>query len=160
MKKLMTALVMLAAMASLTAQAKAQYAMVSVVAPAQIPTAQEHLDGLRLDIIYGECLSMNGLDVGLMGRTRERFNGLQIAGCGIVGTDAAGLQIGLANFADTGLYGMQLGLWNDVEGEANGFQLGLVNQAGTLNGLQIGLLNFVAEPAQTWYCLPILNFGW
>jgi len=159
MKKLMTALVMLVAMASLTAQAN-QYAMISVVAPAQIPTAQEHLDGVRLDLIYGECLSMNGLDVGVFGRTRERFNGLQVAGCSIVGTDAAGHQIGLANFVDTGFYGAQFGLWNDVDGVVDGFQLGIVNQAGTLNGLQIGLLNFIDQPSPTWYCLPIVNFGW
>ncbi len=159
MKKLLMIVMMIAAMASFKASA-GQYAMLSVFAPGQIPIAQEHLNGVRLSVIYGDCLSMNGLDVGLVGRTRARFNGLQVAGCNVVGTDVAGLQLGLLNFVDTGFYGAQFGLWNDVTGPVAGFQLGLVNFAGELDGLQIGLLNFIDEPNPTCYCLPIVNFGW
>lgn len=159
MKKLLTIVLILAAMASLKVDAN-QYAMLSVFAPGQIPMAQEHLDGVRLNIIYGECMSMNGFDVGLIGRTRERFNGFQLAACSSVGTDAAGFQLGLFNLVEQDYAGFQLSLWNYVGGTCDGFQLGLVNWAGRLNGLQIGLLNFVDNPDPTWFCLPIVNFGW
>lgn len=173
MKKTLMAMVMFAALASLTAGA-GQYAMVSAVSPAQIPMAQEHLDGVRFNIFYGECMSVNGLDVGFMGRTRESFNGLQVAACSLVGTEAAGCQLGVVNFVNAGFDGFQCGLINLVDADCAGFQLGVwnagqdvagfqlgvVNRAGRLSGLQVGLLNFIDEPQQTVRCLPILNFGW
>lgn len=158
MKKLLM-MIMIAAIASLNANA-GHYAMVSAFAPGQIPIADEQVNGVRINLIYGDCMSVNGLDVGLIGRTRARFNGLQIAGCSVVGTDMAGCQLGLLNFVDTGFSGFQFSLWNDVGGTARGLQIGLVNFANDLKGAQIGLLNLINEPNPTVKCLPILNFGW
>lgn len=159
MKKLLMMAVTVAALASLKANA-GHYAMVSAFAPGQIPIADEQVNGVRINLIYGDCMSVNGLDLGLVGRTRSRFNGLQVAGCSVVGTDMAGCQLGLLNFVDTGFSGFQFSLWNDVGGTASGLQLGLFNFADKLRGAQIGLLNFVAEPNPTFKCLPVLNFGW
>ena len=77
MKKLLTALMLLAAATTLNA-ATDGYIMLSVFSPGQIPIATTSLDGVRLNIIYGECQNINGLDVGLVGRVRENANGLQI----------------------------------------------------------------------------------
>lgn len=159
MKKLLTALMVLAAAATLKADTQG-YVMLSVFAPGQIPIAMTTLDGVRGSLIYGECQSLNGLDLGLVGRVRERANGLQINACSSVGTDAAGAQLGLINLVEADFSGFQLGLWNDVGGVTKGFQLGIVNCAGHLAGGQLGLLNFIDDPAQKHRCLPIINWGW
>ena len=159
MKKLLTALMILAAAMSLKASTDG-YVMLSVFSPGQIPIATTSLDGVRLSLIYGECQNLNGVDVGLVGRVRENMNGLQVAAASSVGTDVAGAQLGLLNFVEADYSGFQLGLWNDVGGAVAGFQLGLVNFAGQLKGLQVGLLSVIEEPHPADKCLPIVNFGW
>lgn len=159
MKKLLTALMILAAAASLKAGTDG-YVMLSVFSPGQIPIAATSLNGVRLNLVYGECQNLNGLDAGLVGRVRENVNGLQVAAVSAVGTDAAGVQLGLVNAVEADFAGFQLALWNDVGATAKGFQLGLVNWANALEGLQVGLLNIIDEPQQTCRCLPIVNFGW
>lgn len=152
MKKLLTAMMMIAALASLRVNAN-QYAMVSVFTPGQIPQAQEHLDGVRLNLIYGDCMSINGLDVGFMGRTRERFNGLQLAACNLVGTDARGCQLALLSFVNTGFQGFQFApVWNSVKGPAYGFQLGGCNTAASGAGFQLGLVNLVDDAYAGFQC--------
>ena len=159
MKKLLTALMILAAAATLKASTEG-YVMLSVFSPGQIPIAATSLNGVRLNALYGECQNLNGIDVGVFGRVRENVNGLQVSAVSSVGTDVVGAQLGLVNVVEADFVGFQLALWNDVGATAKGFQLGLVNRANMLEGLQIGLLNFIDEPQQTYRCLPIVNLGW
>ena len=103
---------------------------------------------------------MAGGKIERFGRVRENVNGLQVSAVSSVGTDVVGAQLGLVNVVEADFVGFQLALWNDVGATAKGFQLGLVNRANMLEGLQIGLLNFIDEPQQTYRCLPIVNLGW
>lgn len=159
MKKLLTALMILAAAATLKASTEG-YVMLSVFSPGQIPIAATSLNGVRLNALYGECQNLNGVDVGVFGRVRENVNGLQVSAVSSVGTDVVGAQLGIVNVVEADFVGFQLALWNDVGATAKGFQLGLVNRANMLEGLQIGLLNFIDEPQQTCRRLPIVNLGW
>lgn len=159
MKKLLTALMILAAAATLKAGTDG-YVMLSVFSPGQIPIAATSLDGVRLNLLYGECQNLNGLDVGVVGRVRENVNGLQVGAVNAVGADVAGVQLGLVNLVEADFAGFQCALWNEVGAAATGFQLGLVNRATVLEGLQVGLVNFIGEPQTTCGCLPIVNFGW
>ena len=54
MKKLLTALMILAAAATLKASTEG-YVMLSVFSPGQIPIAATSLNGVRLNALYGEC---------------------------------------------------------------------------------------------------------
>lgn len=144
MKKLLTALMILAAAASLQANTDG-YVMLSVFHPGQIPIATTSLDGLRINLIYGECQNINGFDFGIAGRVRERMNGFQLSGCNLIGTDANGAQMAFANYCESDFAGFQMGLWNCVGGEGKGFQLGAWNDAEKFTGFQMGLVNLASE---------------
>ena len=85
--------------------------MISVVDPVQIPQYTWDVMGLRINLIYGSCHTMTGLDIGLV-NSCERLRGLQI---GIVNTVdlMKGLQIGVVNHANRAV-GVQIGLINII----------------------------------------------
>lgn len=173
MKKLMMALMMLVAAGAAKADWQCYYAMLSVFSPGQIPVATSSINGVRANAIYGECQNINGLDLGVVGRVRERAAGLQVNAWSAVGTDAMGAQLGLVNTVEGEFAGFQAALWNDVAGNAAGFQLGacntataisglqlgLVNYAAGLDGVQVGLLNLIGEYDGWRGCLPLVNFS-
>ena len=171
MKKLICALFL--SVSALTLQASVDgYFMLSLFSPGQLPVPMTHLYGGRITAFYGECQELFGLDVGGVGRVRERMYGAQIGLGHIVGTDGAGLQAGLVEFAESDFYGLQIGLWNDIAGHAGGCQLGLYNQAlhisgvqvglvnvaDTMSGVQLGLLNVARQ--HDWGVLPFLTVRW
>ena len=141
----------------------------------ELPAQDWDVALFRLNLFVGRHRDVYGLDVGAIGNeTTGEFVGVQAAGlynrvgwsegafqfAGILNRSAgdfAGLQAAVAaNVADgtmTGfqcslfnraarLNGLQIGLFNFVEA-GSGFQCGLFNRAARLNGLQIGLFNFV-----------------
>lgn len=176
----MKKLVLLAMFALAAAQSRAStdgYFMFSVFAPGQLPSYMTDVKGMRLSLIYGDCQTLTGLDVGLAGRVRERMYGAQVAIYNRVGTDANGLQIALWNRIDSDFKGLEIGAANMVEGHTGGVALGLVNASETVSGVQIGLVN-IAEVVkgvqiglvnristqtcgdwQVWFT-PIFNAGW
>ncbi len=169
MKKLIAALSILCA--ACVAQAHTDYyIMFAVFSPGQIPVAKSSIDGVCLNLFYGEVQNVNGLDFGLgCGRVRERMNGLQVNGGNVVGSAMVGAQLGLVNLVDTDMAGFQCSLWNDVSAYGDGFQLGICNTAGdfgglqlglvnwadSMKGVQIGLLNFIDD--ERLFCFPFVN---
>ena len=141
MKKVLMALMVFAAAASLKANTEG-YVMLSVFHPGQIPIATTSLDGVRINLIYGECQNLNGFDFGIAGRVRERMNGFQLAGCNLIGTDANGAQFAFANYIESDFAGFQLGLWNCIGGMGTGFQLGVWNEAAKFSGFEMGIVNW------------------
>lgn len=170
MKKVLMALMVFAAAASLKANTEG-YVMLSVFHPGQIPIATTSLDGVRINLIYGECQNLNGFDFGIAGRVRERMNGFQLAGCNLIGTDANGAQFAFANYIESDFAGFQLGLWNCIGGMGTGFQLGvwneaakfsgfemgIVNWSGTVNGFQLGIVNRVT--GGNFFQIGLVNFN-
>ncbi len=171
MKKLLMAFAVLCSASVLHAESD-YYAMVCAWAPGQIPmTSSVQLNGVRLTLVYGDCLRLNGLDLAVgANRTRERFNGLGVAPVFNRANSAAGVQLGSANVVENELSGLQVGAWNhsghgygaqlgivNTAGYFAGLQLGLFNWADDLDGLQLGLVNVIAD--QKVCVFPFLNIG-
>jgi hypothetical protein len=129
--------------------------------------------GLRLNLPSGQCEQVTGLDLGLIGHSHY-YNGLQLnlwhndvkdalqgwqIGCyNTAGLgDSFGLQVGILwNEAGT-IYGGQIGLVNLAD-YAEGFQIGLINRVEDMHGYQIGLVNIIRSSDVAKFC-PILNVG-
>jgi len=169
MKKLFAVMSILCATYALQASTD-YYVMFSVFSPGQIPVAKSSIDGVCLNLLYGEVQNANGLSVGIgCSRMREHMYGLQFNGGNVVGSAMAGAQLGLVNLIDSDMAGFQCALWNDVTvggagfqlgvcntaGEFGGLQLGLVNWADSMKGLQIGLLNFIND--ESLFFFPFVN---
>ena len=125
MKKLLTALTVLAAAVTLKAESH-NYAALAVFAPGQLPTAVTTITGVRANVIYGECQAISGFDFGIVGCVRERANGFQFNAYSSVGTDAKGFQLGLVNHANR-FEGLQIGIWNTIDTGVSHSSLPLVN---------------------------------
>ena len=86
--------------------------MLSILGPAaQVPQATWDVQGLRLNLIYGGCHTLRGLDIGLI-NSCERMYGLQL---GLINTVDVmkGLQIGFVNHANRAV-GLQIGVINVI----------------------------------------------
>lgn len=101
-----------------------------LIAPVQLPWGDWDVCGLRLSPIYGRCVNLTGVDLGLLNTVDEDFIGLQVGALNAV-SRARGLQVGIINCAYH-LKGVQVGLINYAEG-AHGLQIGLVNVITTTN---------------------------
>ncbi len=170
MKKLMMLLAVITSFCAFGAEPD-YYVQISAWAPGQIPTSpNSDIMGVRGSLVYGDCQRLNGLDVGISGRVRERVNGAQLTAIMNLVSSAAGFQLSFANYAENEFQGLQLGAWNhasfgagcqlgvvNTAGRFAGLQAGLFNWADDLDGLQIGLVNVVAD--QRFYVLPIINVG-
>lgn len=172
MKKLLMFLVATATALALQANPEG-YVMVSMISPGQLPTAESNIYGGRLSVIYGDCQSLYGLDLGISGRIHERMNGAQFGLLfSLDDAEMNGFGLGCVNYVAGEFTGCQVGLWNHAEGGA-GAQLGVVNTSTTFSGVQLGLLNFAktftgvqiglsnyagAQGVCKW--LPLVNVGW
>ena len=84
--------------------------------------------GLRVNLFSGNCEQVTGLDLGFVGRSRY-YNGLQLnLFVNSVEDEMAGWQIGLGynEIGYSDFVSAQIGLWNQAQ-SLNGFQVGLVN---------------------------------
>lgn len=126
---------------------------VSIVPPAQFPSSEYSVSGLRASVLWGNHRDVYGLDLGLVGNmTQQRFAGAAVSG--IFNSTAGDTTIlllqaaGLANLnvQKTNVYGVQLALGlnkNDAESSLVGLGLALVNLSPNMNiyGVQAGLYN-------------------
>ena len=98
----------------------------------------ESISGLTLSI-WGEN-PQHSLAIGFVNGTSGKSGGLS---WGLVnyGTDYVGVQLGVVNFVKGDFTGWQDGVVNFTRGRVTGFQSGCVNYAGTLSGLQWGVVN-------------------
>lgn len=117
----------------------------SLAYPLQLPDSTYNINGLALDVIYGEHHNMNGLDVGLVSFNTGNVKALQIKGLASW-TDFSvyGCQIsGLANVVLGNAYGLQLSsLANYNRGEFVGAQIAAANCNGAFYGFQTGVFNY------------------
>jgi hypothetical protein len=131
----------------------------SLFHPAQIFSDDYNVDGFRFNLIYGVNEDLRGIDLGLFNESRGNAHVFELGLDNRVGRDFGGVQIGLFNEVKREVKGVQLGLlanidrqgcegvqmavfYNDSQEELKGLQLGIVNHAGSLDGVQIGILNF------------------
>lgn len=132
---------------------------INLVTPVQMPSADATIDGLRLNLIYGENFGVNGLDLGLFGCSRANASGLALdlfaarydfdftgglfAGLGMaVLGNGTGCELSvIANYNRGSFTGLQLALLNN-NGLFEGVQVGAVNyNKGASKGFQVGLYN-------------------
>jgi len=127
--------------------------------------------GLRVNLPYGACEDVTGIDIGLLGRCRYMYGfqlnvlrndvidyggGVQVGIYNSIGrADEFSLQVGLWNEANR-FYGFQAGLINICD-EGTGFQFGLINRAEGFYGFQVGAINVIR--GGDFKFLPIINFG-
>jgi hypothetical protein len=125
--------------------------------PAQAPSAKWDVCGLRLDVFYGKCRNLTGLDAGvLVNHATEDVIGLEA--CFVVNyveRDFSGLQIGTVNVVGRQANALQIGFYNGAE-DMSGLQIGVVNRTRLMRGCQIGVVNVIENSDIPF--LPVINF--
>jgi hypothetical protein len=128
--------------------------MISLMTPAQAPTAEWDVKGLRIDLLYGRCQNLYGLDLGLVNHTVKQEVGLAVGLVNYTEGKVVGAQIGGVNIGER-VKALQVGLYNEAD-DMSGIQLGLINHTRLMRGVQIGLLNVIENSDLAF--LPIVNF--
>ena len=143
-------------------------AMFAFFSPLQAPSPDFDVGGLRLNVFYGVCCNFDGLDIGLVGVSRNHANGwllnlvnvaygdglgLNTGAVNYYSGDFKGLQIGLANWIDSGDV-FQIGLYNGAY-DVQGLQIGVINTANKMQGMQIGVVNIIANSDLSFF--PVIN---
>lgn len=177
MKKILLALmvsfVFAMPMAAFAGQGETKLVQLSLFDPVQIFDRDTSVSAFRFNLLYGYNQDVTGLDLGLVNRAAGNVKSLEIGLVNLVGGDFSGVQWGLfndvkgefvgwqdgtVNLVGGDFVGLQSGFYNSVAGKSSGLQLGVVNVAGSLYGLQIGLLNF-NKAGEPFKFLPIVNFS-
>lgn len=129
MKKLVMAIVVLAASASmLFAASDVTPVKISLVPRLGIPAA----------------MTVHGLDLGILGSKPKEVQGLQLGGFyAATSKTMVGIQSGFVASATKGT-GIQMGFYNTAE-DMTGAQFGFINVAERLIGIQIGLVNIIKK---------------
>ena len=131
---------------------------VNLFSPLGVLWADRDVYGLRLNLIYGHSLEIDGLNLGLVGANRGMVRGLQANLFNYVDGGFRGVQFGpIANFNTKNAYGVQFGgivNWN-LEDSA-GLTLGLLNIGVGYTGVQLGGLNWNSG-AVTGFSLGFVN---
>lgn len=142
--------------------------MFGVLSPAQLPSRNCDIGGLRINLFYGECCNIDGLDLGLAGVARNHANGwlanavnvvfgdglgLHTGAVNYLGGDFKGLQIGLSNWIGSG-DALQIGIYNGGY-DVQGLQIGVINTASYMQGVQIGVVNVISSSDISFF--PIVN---
>jgi hypothetical protein len=127
-------------------------------------------------LVTGAGETVTGINIGgLVVASGESVRGINLAGLAIGspeikgmnsalvvgGEEVTGLSVAPAYFRITGEYGMMKGVsisaFNHIMGTQQGLAIGIFNYATNINGLQIGLLNFVKENRAGLQLLPVFN---
>lgn len=113
----------------------------ALFAPAQLFSAERASLGLRINLIYGNNVYLEGYDFGLINQVKEDHRGIGLGLVNLAGRDLGGFQIGLLNQVGREVFNVQVGVVNWADA-ASGAQLGLVNRARLSKGFQLGLVNW------------------
>lgn len=109
--------------------------------PAQIRSVDDDIRILRLALLYGENVSVKGLDLGLVLRNTGGISkGLQHSLVGLNDGDFVGWQANFVSVTRGEFTGLQQGFYNEI-GSGEAFQFGFINRATSVSGLQIGVVN-------------------
>lgn len=129
----------------------------SLFAPVQIVKEDQSVTALRISLIYGKNVDMQGLDLSLVGKNTGSFTGVQFAAVGLVDGDFTGLQNSwLASVANGNMQGLQWAVYTHAGTGSSGVQLGLLNTADDFSGLQFGLVN-IAESMRSGLQIGLVN---
>jgi hypothetical protein len=158
-----------------SASAQTKPVQLGLVTPLQIVPEDQSVDAFRLCLIYCANEDVKYVDIGLVLKTRGEQSFVQLGAVGL-GNDFTGVQWNWAGAYNTGyLSGVQWsGLGNyTVDGTGvqlaslfngsenfGGLQLALVNYTKDLQGLQVGLINIIANGGDIFGLpiFPIVNF--
>ncbi len=104
--------------------------------------------------------NMKGMQLNAMfGFVKKDFKGVQLAGMVNKDWNMEGVQIsGLVNIVDGDkMAGLQIAILGNkaMTTESSGVQFGFINQATSMKGIQIGLINII-EDGPLYFC-PIIN---
>ncbi|PLX47688.1 MAG: hypothetical protein C0613_13380 [Desulfobulbaceae bacterium] len=133
----------------------AQFAFVD---PWQVFDRHTSIGGFRFNLLYGYNKNITGLDFGLVNRASGNVSGIEIGAVNLVEGDFVGWQSSVANFTEGDFMGLQTGFFNSAAQKMSGVQVGFYNVAGTLDGMQFGLINF-NNARKPLYFLPVVNFS-
>ncbi len=131
---------------------------IALLNPVQIFPENTSITGLRLNILYGKNNNVSGLDWGLVNSTTGKQVGLQMGVVNLVDNGFLGLQSGFVNLTDSKFEGLQWGFVNYHRGKVSGVQFGFINYAGSMYGLQIGLINIIQQGGAFPF-FPIVNWS-
>lgn len=172
MKKIILAVVVCLFLLSMTiADVKASESAIGVAlfSPLQYPTPEDSIKGIRVNAIYADNQDLTGLDLGLIfpfNFVRGNLKGIQFGAIyNRVEGQSSGIQWGFVNTTKGDLTGAQLGFVNFVDGQVTGLQWGFYNQAGSLKGIQLGLINvnksgdWLLTTPKTPNFFPLINWG-
>jgi hypothetical protein len=126
-----------------------------------VSRADDHTEDMRsFDIGIANKVngSVHGFELGAVNEVEKDFGGGQFGFFNVVKREFNGFQFGLiANRTGHSFEGFQAAVfYNDTQEELRGLQLGIVNHAGSLNGIQIGILNFNDDNKYLGF-LPFIN---
>jgi hypothetical protein len=130
----------------------------SLFPPIQIVPENESVSAFRFSLIYGRNVNMSGFDWGLVTKTTGNFTGVQWGGVGLVDKNFTGWQANFVSITDGSFKGLQMAGVYSYANFVNGVQFSLINSAGSMKGIQIGLLNFIKEGGFL-PIFPIVNWG-
>ncbi|NNF27682.1 MAG: hypothetical protein HKN73_10725 [Gemmatimonadetes bacterium] len=161
-----------AALLAPSVRAQDQSFELALWSPIQVRSVDDGIRILRFALLYGENVSVKGLDLGLVLRnTGGTSKGLQQALVAMNDGDFVGWQAGFVGITRGEFTGFQQGFYNEIErGEAfqlgfvnrardvSGLQIGFVNMADNMYGVQIGLIN-VIRSKDSMVFLPIVNWS-
>jgi hypothetical protein len=150
--------VLLGGMFSASIKAQDKPIQIALFNPVQIFSENTSITGLRLNIIYGKNSNVSGIDWGLVNSTTGKQVGLQMGFVNIVDNGFLGLQGGFVNLSGGKFEGLQWGFVNYHKGKVSGVQFGFINYAGSMYGLQIGLINIITQGG-AFPVFPIVNWS-
>lgn len=104
---------------------------------------------------------LQGITIGGVGAGAPVIKGLTIAGLGVGAQHIYGVTLagGMIKIDDEGnMTGFSASAFNQIKGTQTGLSLGILNYARHLNGVQIGLINYVRDNPKILRILPLLNF--
>ncbi len=186
MKKLLTSLAVVAAVASPVALAESTPVMFSTIDNTNAPSRAE-VGGVRLAVLHGQVNEVKGVDFSLLGMSEtDRTTGVNFGlffGASKVNQEMKGASLGLVNWNRGQATGLNLGavnITNNVNGlnwsavnysegytmadvglasisKKSNFQLGFFNMTDQIDGIQIGLLNCADNGF--FKCFPLINFA-
>jgi hypothetical protein len=172
MKKIILAVVVCLFLISISitnVRASESFLGVALFSPLQYPTPEDSIKGIRVNAIYAVNQDLTGIDFGLFipfNFVRGDLKGIQFGAIyNCVEGQSEGIQWGLVNTTKGDLTGAQLGFVNFVDGKATGLQWGFYNQAGSLEGIQLGLINinksgdWITKTPQSPNFFPLINWG-
>jgi hypothetical protein len=105
--------------------------------------------------------TLKWVSLAAVGIGAPRIEGLAIASA-VGGQDVRGIVLAPVYFKIVNggrMNGLNVSAWNDVRGIQQGLAIGIFNYAHTLDGVQIGLLNYAGNKRRGTRLLPLVNYA-